>query len=182
MFLNVLKGAYPGLQQIDLALPMAVGQTGIERGSLLKINSDREWEVATSSDIGSGTVPGAFVYIALMGQDDLVAGMAGDVGQGVISAAAGQPIINALSIVPTIQIETDMFDPEADWNVGDWAMVDDGGVFTVLTDGSTAIAKVDAVPATRWVNNAVAVTGWRTGAPRSVIRLSTVYIPSLSIS
>jgi hypothetical protein len=180
MFLNVLKGAYPGLQQVDLALPMAAGQTGIERGSLLKVNSDREWEVAAASDAGSETAPGAFVYIALMAQDDLVAGMAGNVGQGVISAAAGQPVINALAIVPSMQIETDMYDPQADWDVGDWAQVDDGGVFTVHGGaGETAIAKVDAVPASRWVNNAVAVTGWRTGGPMNVIRLTTVYIPNL---
>jgi hypothetical protein len=179
MFLNVLKGAYPGLQQIDLALPVAVGETGIERGSLLKINSDREWEVAASADKGSDTTPGAFVYIALMAQDDLVAGMAGDVGQGVVAAAAGQPVINALSIVPSMQIETDMFKADDEWDIGGWAQVGDGGVFAAHVDKSTAIAKVDAVPATRWVNNAVAVTGWRTGAPRSVIRLTTVYIPNL---
>jgi len=182
MFLNVLKGPYPGLGQIDRTLPVAAAATGIERGSFLKVNADNEYEVATASDTGSATVAGAFVYIALQDQLDLVAGMAGNVGQGAVSAANGQAVINALAIIPSMQIETDMYDAEADWAVGDWCALADGGIVTEHADGETAVAKVDAVPVARWVNNATAVTGWRTGAPTNVITLTTVYIPSLSVS
>ena len=179
MFLNVLKGAYPGLQQVDLALPLAVGQTGVERGSLLKVNTDREFEVMSDSDVGSATAPGPFGYIALMAQGDLVAGMAGNVGTGAVSASAGQPVLNALSLVPSMQIETDMFTAGDGWSVGDWCAADDGGKFGPCADGQTALARVLAVPASRWVNNAVAVTGWRTGNQVSYITLLTVYIPNL---
>lgn len=181
MFLNVLKGPYPGLHQVDLALPVALQQTGIERGTLLKM-VDREFQVAGAADAGTATTPGAFIYLALIPQDDLVAGMAGDVGQGAVSAADGQPVINALSIVPTMQIETDMFNADADLAVGDWLAVGNGGVFTEHTDGQTAIGQVLSVPAARWVNNAVAVTGWRTGNSVSVLTLNTLYIPHLSVS
>ena len=143
---------------------------------------NREWVVATAADQGTATVPGAFVYIALMGQDDLVAGMAGNVGQGAVSVAAGQPVVNALSIVPSMQIETDMFDSQADLAVGDWLSVGNGGVFTEHADGDTAIGQVLSVPTARWVNNAVAVTGWRTGNQVSVLALVTMYIPHLSVS
>ena len=175
MFLNVLKGAHPGLQQVDLALPIAAGQTGIERGSFLKVNSSRQFEKAVDADATDDT----FLYIALQDQDDLTAGMAGDVGQGANSASDGEPVINALSIVPSMQIETDAFDSSWTPNVGDFAEISDNGL-TTHQDGSAAVAKVDAAIASRWVNNAVAVTGWRTGNNVDVITVTTLYIPNLA--
>ena len=180
MFLNVIKGTYPGLQQNDKALALAAEETDVERGSLPKVNSDNEWELAGAADAGDATTPGAFLYMALQPQDDLVAGMAGNVGQGAVSASEGQPVINALAVQPSQQIETDMFDAEANWVVGGWCSVGADGVFTTHSTGETAIAKVDAVPATRWVNNAPAVVGWRTGNSKSVITLTTLYVPNMA--
>lgn len=174
MFLNVLKGAYPGLQQVDLALPIASGETGIERGSFLTVNSDRKFEKAAAADAAANT----FLYIALQDQDDLTAGMAGDVGQGAVSASDGEPVINALSIVPSMQIETDAFDSGWSPAVGAFAQIGDSGLEAHST-GNAAVAKVDAVAASRWVNNAVAVTGYRTGNNVSVITVTTLYIPDL---
>lgn len=180
MFLNVIKGPYPGLAQNDRTLPIAADATGIERGSFLKVNEDAEYEVAMAADAGSGTTPGAFLYMALQDQSDLVAGMAGNVGQGAVSASSGQPVINALSIIPSMQVQTDMFDPDENWAIGDWCAVGDNGKLVEHATGETAVGKVDGVPAARWVNNATAVTGWRTGAPVSCITITTVYIPNLA--
>lgn len=181
MFLNVLKGSYPGLQQVCRTLPMVAGQTGIERGSLLKATT-AGWEKATSADKGSGTTPGAFVYICLMPQNDLVAGMAGNVGQGIAPASGKQPVLTALAIQPTQQIETDMYVAADNLAVGDWCTVGDGGKFGKAADNDTAIARVDVAPTSRWVNNAIAVTGWRTGGPLTVITLTTMYIPNLQLA
>lgn len=175
MFLNVLKGAHPGLQQVDLALPIAAGQTGIERGSFLKVNSSRQFEKAVSGDAGADT----FLYIALQDQDDLTAGMAGDVGQGAVSASDGEPVINALSIVPSMQIETDAFDSSWTPSVGQFAMIGNNGLIN-HTGTAAVVAKVDAGISSRWVNNAVAVTGYRTGNNVDVITVTTLYIPSYS--
>lgn len=181
MFLNVLKGAYPGLNQVDKTLPMKPGES-IERGSLMKINASSQWELATDSDAGAVDTPGAYLYVALMAGDDLVAGMAGNVGSGVFSAATGNPQLTGLALSPSMQIETDMFTDDSNdtFAVGDFCAVGADGKFVKHADDKTAIARVDAVPAARWVNNAVAVTGWRTGANVSVITLTTMYIPNLS--
>jgi len=179
MVLNVLKGAYPTLQQIDKTLPKSADETGdIERGSLLYENADNEWRIAGVAQAGTAnTIPGPFLFLALMPDTDLVAGMAGDV-----PTSGNEPVLTGLAISPSVEIETDMYDSGGSYTVGQFLKVGANGNFVAQTDGFTAIGIVTKTPYTRWVNNAPAVTGWRTGNNVSVIALRTMYVPNLSIS
>ena len=60
--------------------------------------------------------------------------------------------------------QTDMFDEEADYAIGDPLTVKDGIVTTAGADGTNTVGYVTAVPYTRWANDAVAVPGMMTGA------------------
>ena len=189
-FFNVIKGAYPSLQQIDKTLPMTAGQAGIVRGSLIYEVSGA-WTlgaantacqgVASAFGGGSGAnsagAPGAYMYFCLTPQDDLVAGMAGTLGQGV---AGGVPRLTGLACSMPMEIETDQFGGSP--TVGTFLMCGANGKLVAHTNGLTAIAQVTKASTSRWVNNAIAVTGWRTGAPISVLRARTMYIPGLVVN
>lgn len=174
--LNVIKGAYPSLQQIDRTLPVADNQTGIVRGSLV-YEDNGTFKIATSSQAGSvnaGVItPGAYLYYALMAQDDLVAEMAGNFGNGRITG---------LACSMPMEIETDQYTGAV--AVGDYLTVGDGGKLVTITEnaGNTVYGIVTAAPAVRWHNAAEAVAGRRTGNKVSVIRLSTVFIPGVPTS
>jgi len=186
--LNVIKGAYPSLQQIDKTLPAdTTNGVSIVRGSLMRESSSK-WVIgaADATCQGTSTTPGAYMYIALMDYADLVAGMAGGVGQGVsggldhLGAAATGPRLTGLAISMPMEIETDQYNGSP--TVGQFLMCGANGKFTVLTDGLTALGQVTQGVTTRWANDAIAVTGWRTGNKVNVIRIRTMYIPGLSIS
>lgn len=187
MVFNVIKGNYPTLAQVDKALLKSADEdVAIERGMLLTENTDNEWVVAGGAEdslkAGSDAQAGAFVYFALQGEDDLTAGMAGDIGAGADSD--GEPKINGLACSPTNEIETDMYAFTGDPDVGDFLAVSAAapGKLTELTTGQTAVAQLTRGEYTRWVNNAVAVAGYRTGNNVDVIRARTMYIPACPIS
>ncbi|MFC1453575.1 hypothetical protein ACFLQL_00155 [Verrucomicrobiota bacterium] len=171
---NVIKGAYPSLQQIDKTLPMNADATGIVRGSLMYEDAG-EFKLATSSQEGDADTPGAYIYVALMDQDDLVAGMAGSIGQGV---GSGVPRLTGLAISMPMEIETDQYTGQS-FTVGEFVAVGDDGKFVAHATGVTAIGQITKGITTRWANDAVAVAGWRTGNKVNVIRIRTMYIPSL---
>jgi len=170
---NVLKGAYPSLQQIDKTLSMASGETGIVRGSLI-YQDGTEFKLATASQDAD---PTAYIYFALMPQDDLVAGMAGSVGQGV---GGGVPRITGLACGMPFEFETSEFDIAQSYSVGDLLKPGAGGELTLHTTGKNCVAQVTKVVTNRWVNDAVAVTGYRTGANISVLTARTMWIPKLA--
>ena len=70
---NVLKGAYPTLQQIDKSLPISSAETDIIRGSSLRIDTSGsvpQW-VRTAADAasqGTATVAGPIIYFSLQDQ------------------------------------------------------------------------------------------------------------------
>ena len=176
--LNVLKGAYPSLQQIDKTLPVHKdGQSGaldaIVRGSLIY---DNLGVFTLAGAAQAATVPGAYIYIALMDATDLVAGMAGSIGQGV---GGGVPRITGLAISMPMEIETDQYTGQS-FTVGQFLMVGDNGKFVAHTDGLTCIGQVTKGITTRWQNDAVAVAGWRTGNKVNVIRIRTMWIPNMA--
>ena len=74
-----IKGAYPGLVQIDKTLPAASDAEGIVRGSVVYVTSDNTFAPCTDAQ---ATDPEAYPFFVLVGQDDFQAGMAGTVGYG----------------------------------------------------------------------------------------------------
>jgi hypothetical protein len=177
MVLNVIKGAYPSLIQISKDLPLSADETiTVERGSLLYETADNEWRVASGATAaGNATTPGAFVYFALQAEDDLTAGMAGGV-----PTTGGDPKLSGLACSPTIEVETDMFDSGETYAVGSYCKVGTNGKLAPHTNHATAVLQVTKAAYVRWVNNAPAVAGWRTGNNVTVIRGRTMYIPNLT--
>lgn len=178
--LNVLKGAYPSLQQIDKTLPVHKdGQSGaldaIVRGSLIY---DNLGVFTLAGAAQAATVPGAYIYIALMDATDLVAGMAGSIGQGV---GGGVPRITGLAISMPMEIETDQFTGQS-FVIGQFLAVGADGKFVAHTTGQTAIGQVTQGITTRWQNDKPAVPGWRTGDKVNVIRIRTMYVPGLVVT
>lgn len=170
---NVLKGAYPSLQQIDKTLDMAVGETGIVRGTLIyQVGTTFKKLTDTQADD-----PTAYPLFALMGQDDLTAGMAGTIGQG---APGGVPRLTGLAVGMPFEFETDQFDNSVAYTVGELLTCGAGGRLVPWTSGDNCIAQVTKVVTARWVNDAIAITGWRTGALRNVLTGRTLWIPTLA--
>lgn len=170
MHFNVLKGAYPDLSQLDKTLPIKSGSTGIERGSVLVIESD-EFRPCAATDVGTkDTVPGPMAYYSFQNQADPDVVMAG--------AITGMPC-NA-----PVEVETDMYNgsPAA----GEFLMCDDAGKLQVHTDGLTAVGLVTKAPYKRWSNVATPTGGSypaaRQGAVIDVIAFWSVYIPNLALA
>lgn len=171
---NVLKGSYPSLQQIDKTLDVAVGQTNIVRGSLIK-QVGTTFVLAGAADSTDAT---AFLYFALQGQNDLVAGMAGSIGQGVQGGVAR---ITGLAVGNLMEVETSVYDTaEAPYAAGAMLTVGaDGKVTAHPGTEANCIGQVTKADGTRYVNDATFVTGWSTGANVSVLTFRCMWIPNL---
>lgn len=175
MLLNVLKGAYPSLQQISKD-HLIEADAKFERGTCLVENTVGDkttWKIAGDDDAGN---PGAVVHFALQGSEDYQALMAGKLSDtGYIAK------VSALSCTMPMEIETDMFSGD-DLVAGDYLMVGEGGKLVKHTDGNTAVLQVTKAPYVRWSNNADAsgvTTGFRQGTNVTVIAGRTVFLPAL---
>jgi hypothetical protein len=174
---SVLKGAYPSLQQIDKTLPVASGTTGIVRGSLI-YESNGTWLLATATQVATVT---AYIHFALMAQTDLTAGMAGSVGAGAPNTIAYPAVakVTGLAVGMPMEFETSEFVKTAVYTVGQLLAVANGGKLTAHNSGNNCIAQVTKASRVRWVNDAIAVTGYRTGANVDVLTARTLWIPKL---
>lgn len=169
-----VKGSYPGLAQVDKALPVKEGVKKIQRGTIVALKADGSgkstegvWDVATGDD--------KLLYVALQDYTDPTAGFAGT----AFDPAGGVPKINGLDLAQDGEYETTVFDTTKTYTVGDKLYVDEG----VLTNsGSGTVVGYVTSPATsRWINNAIAVPAdgedqrlaIRTGATKKVIRFKT---------
>jgi hypothetical protein len=181
---NPIKGAYPSLQQISKTLPVAAGETGIVRGSAIYEDAG-EWKLATASQDADAT---AYIHFALQAQDDLTAGMAGSLGQGPAghwngsAIVAGSARIAGLAVGQPFEFETDQFDIGEVYNAGTLLTVKAAGELKPHATGKNCVGQVTKTVTTRWVNNAVAVTGFRTGANVSVLTARTLWLPRLATS
>ena len=174
MVLNVKKGAYPSLIQIDKEALLSADESGsTERGSLLYLNDSGEWRVAGATQAGDATHPGAFCYFSFQADSDLTAQMAG----GVPVSANQRPKLAGIACSPSIEIETDMYTGSPLLN--SFMAAGANGKLVVHVTGNTALLKVTRAPYVRWINNAVAVTGWRTGNNVTVVRGLTMYVPCM---
>jgi hypothetical protein len=177
---NPIKGAYPSLQQISKSLPVHADATGIVRGSLV-YESSGTWKLAGAAQ---ATNPAAYIHFALKSQLDLTAGMAGTIGQGSgmhwngTTMVRGTAVVPALSVGMPMEVETDMFDTGETYASEDLLTVGANGKLTLHTAGDNIVGQVTKGVSTRWVNDAVAVTGWRTGANVSVLVFRTLWVPT----
>lgn len=169
-----LKGAYPSLSQIDKTLSVGSSETGIVRGSLIYVDVSGTTPVFRLAAAAQATDVTAYLYFTLVGQDDFQAGMAGTIGQG---PAGGAARITGLACSQPLEFQTDQFYAGAEY-VGDTLLtVGADGLLVPATTGDNVVAQVTAVPFERWINDAVAVAGRRTGALVEVINARTLWIP-----
>ena len=168
---KVLKGAYPSLQQIDKTLRVASRQSGIVRGSCIYQSSATEFSLATATQ---ATDPTAYIFFALVAQTDLTAGMAGSIGQGSPNGVAA---ITGIACGMPMEFETSEFDGSVNYNIGEYMTVGNAGKIVAQTSGDNVVAQVTKAATVRWVNDAIAVTGFRTGANMSVLTCRSLWIP-----
>jgi hypothetical protein len=179
---NPIKGAYPSLQQISITKAVDTAATGIVRGTML-YEDGTAWKVVTTALNSDAS---AYPHFALQAQDDLTAGMAGTKGQGPAkhwngsAMVAGTATIAALAVGQPFEFETDQFDATGTYLVGTLLTFLDDGKLGVHTAGDNCVGQVTKVVTTRWVNNAVAVTGFRTGDNVSVLTARTLWVPKLT--
>lgn len=200
-----LKGAFPSLQQIDKTLSVDSAQQvdtdKIVRGSLVYVTAGNAFKLAGDDQ---KTDPTALIYFALQGQDDFQAGMAGSIGQGpdgvwdgtfdeygLGNIVAGAARITALACTMPLEFQTDQFD--ADTITGQTpigtmltcgegtcaGVANKGGLLVAQASGENVCGQLTAAPFERWVNDAVAVVGRRTGAMATVINVRTLWLPLL---
>lgn len=174
MLLNVLKGAYPSLQQISKD-HLIEADAKFERGICLVEQTAGDattWKVA---DTTSAADPTAIVHFSLHGAGDFQTLQAGTmVGKEFLAR------VSALSCLQPMEIETDMFSGTPE--VGDYLTTDkDGKLVKRTADTQNAYAQVTKAPYSRWANNADSsgvVSGFRQGSTVSVIAARTVFIPA----
>lgn len=180
---NVLKGAYPSLQQIDKTLDLDSGETGIVRGSLMYQSTTNKFKLANAAD---KTDPTKYLYFCLQPQTDLVAGMAGSIGQGTAKVWTGGTTVTSpgvarvtgLAVGMPFEFETDQFVADQ-YTIGELLSVANGGLLAAHNSGENCVAQVTKTVAARYVNDAWAVTGWRTGHTVNVLTARTLWIPLL---
>ena len=174
--LSPKKGGFPFKDQHDRTCSVAADEANkaIERGSVICVNKDGQFELAADTSVWP-------LYLALQNYNDLQATMAGffSAAKGVKvdgskgdhqgEAAHNAAVVNAPAITGIHMDDgdvwqTDMFDEDADYEIGDAVTVKDGIITTAGADGTNTVGYVTAAPYTRWANDAVAVPGMMTGA------------------
>ena len=174
-----VKGSYPSLAQVDKSLPVASAAIKIERGMIVALTSgdgsdtqkDGVWSLPTADD--------KLLYVALTDSTDPTAAFA---GTGFDPKGDGVPLITALDLGQDAEYETTMFDGDAaaPYEVGAALYATATGLLSTAQSGEV-VGYVTRAPATRWINNAIAVNpnekdprlAVRTGATLSVLRFKT---------
>jgi hypothetical protein len=129
-----------------------------------------EFRIAAMTTKADEALNGPF-YFALQGFDDMHAQFAGTVTK---------PMVVGVPCNYPMEVETDQYTTTDTYAVGDALQIKDGGKVGLKAAGHTIVGIVTSIPAARWVNNAVAVTGYRLGNNVNVIRFATVLIPPVS--
>lgn len=192
-----VNGAYPHKDQIDRSCLVNGNNEAnllIERGTIVYVNQDGEFDVVEDSS----TIKGQTLYFALQPYGDMQAAMAGFRGftgggkgvhtvngiKAVVGATGdhtaaqhngkpyGQPKITGLSFQEHGNYQTDMYDhDEASFQIGDPLKVENG-IFVKADVEADAVAHVYAAPDDYYFNGATLQEGWSTGAWIKVLRVS----------
>lgn len=168
---NVVKGGYPTIDMPVADHPIEDSAAGraIVRGSIMTLASNT-WRVTTNS---SDRANKSLFYFALQPATDLSAAMAGSIA---LPRLVGMPCNNPL------EVETDQYDATGTYAIDTLLMAGDSGkvVNVTLGSGYTVVGIVTQVPTARWVNDATAVSGYRTGNNVSVIRFRLLFAPAIT--
>ena len=182
--LSPKKGGFPFKDQHDRTCPVKYEDIAkVERGIVLCVNDDGEFQIADTADAGKKPL-----YLSLQGEDDLQADMAGffSVAKGdadahlrgpkgekikISSAKAPYKDHRATPAVTGILLgddtwQLDTFDEtaaDADYAINGMLTVKDGR-FKPTSTASEAVAYVVKGPYTRYANDAVAVKDLMTGS------------------
>ena len=174
-----VKGSYPSLAQVDKTLPVSGDAKTLVRGMIVTLSKDADgkpvWDLAGGDS--------ATFYVALQDYSDPTAGFAGTAFVPNPTAEnPARPAVTAIDLAQDGEYETSVFDQEAMYDIGDELTVKDGFLTKGGGSGEKAVGIVTAVPASRWINNAIAVPdsgnidarlAVRTGAREKVIRFKT---------
>ena len=176
-WLNIIKGNYPSLNMVTLDRPVAkIAGSPVLRGSVMVNNN------GTFKLIEYNQAKGGVVYWSLNGEVEPEAEYAGTVDA---------PIVAGLPCTAPMEIETDQFKASDTYTEGSFIVPTvpasgDAATGVVELAGATATEWVIGIctraPYKRWINNATAIEGQRTGASKTVIRFTTVYIPAMDLS
>ena len=175
MYFNALKGQYPSLAQSDFVLDVGSGEA-IVRGALMYVDARGTKPVYRLAGVAQATDPAALLYVALMPNDDFVAGMAGTVGQGI---AGGVARVNGLALTMDLEYQTDEVTADEVFTVNQLVTVGADGKLTAHTSGDNCVGVVTAPLAPKWANDAVIIPGRKTGGNVTVLALRTMWIPKL---
>ena len=168
-----VKGSYPSLAQVDKTLPVSG-----DAKTLVPMKTVPLPEMPHGAGGDSATF-----YVALQDYSDPTAGFAGTAFVPNPTAEnPARPAVTAIDLAQDGEYETSVFDQEATYDIGDELTVKDGFLTKGGGSGGKAVGIVTAVPASRWINNAIAVPdsgnvdarlAVRTGAREKVIRFKT---------
>lgn len=168
-----VKGSYPSLAQVDKTLPLDASVSALERGMIMKLGTDTDGKPVWKMPAGDAT--DKILYVALQDKDDPTAGYAGS----AFDPKGGEPAITGIDLAQDGEYETSVFDTAQTYTIGAALYAGTDGKLT--TSGSVVVGYVTAVPASRWINNAIATPphqtdrrlAYRTGAREKVIRFKT---------
>lgn len=173
-----VKGAYPGLGQVDKTLPLTAG-IDLKRGMIVALKSGDGSDLQKNGVWGLPSATDKLLYVALQDATDPTAGFAGT----SFDPKGGVPCITALDLNQDAEYETSVFEgaPES-FAIGDPLKANDKGFLVKsMSDSDVVVGYVTGVPTDRWVNNAIAVPpgqtdqrlAYRTGATMKVLRFKT---------
>lgn len=176
--LSPKKGAFPHKDQHDRTCKVAITDASktIQRGTIICVNENGEFEIAADTSVKP-------LYHSLQDYDDLQAMMAGffSVGNGKpVPGSTGDhgeddhagitlntPAITGIHLDEGDRWDTDMYDHEAQYKIGDGLTVKEGKL-APAGDGDV-VGYVTEVPHRKYANDAVAIPGLMTGATIMVI-------------
>lgn len=172
-----VKGSYPSLAQVDKTLPVDSGYD-VKRGMIVMLSTDAEGNVVWTKPEGAST--DKLLYVALTDAKDPTAGYAGtSFVPNPTKDFPARAAVTAIDLAQDGEYETSVFDPAGTYTVGAGLKATSNGLLSTTGDGPV-VGYVTAAPASRWINNAVAVPkgvdprlAYRTGAREKVIRFKT---------
>jgi len=173
-----VKGSYPSLAQVDKTLPVSDGAKKLVRGMIVTLSKDDDGKPVWDLAVGDS----ATFYVALQDYSDPTAGFAGTAFvPNPTEKNPARPAVTAIDLAQDGEYETSVFKDDT-YEIGDELTVENGFLAKGGGSGEKTVGIVTAVPASRWINNAIAVPDTkdvdprlavRTGARERVIRFKT---------
>lgn len=174
-----VKGHYPSQAQVDKTLPVDDSAKTLKRGMIVRLDKDANGNPVWKLPDGTSKI----LYIALQDYSDPTAGFAGtSFTPNPTADHPARPAVTGIDLSQDGEYETSVFKQTDAYEIGTALYAGTDGMLTVTSNGAGIVGYVTQVPASRWINNAVAVPqgadadprlAYRTGAREKVIRFKT---------